>query len=281
LNGESYFFAMNNANKRSLAADLRRPADGALFAELIKTSDVLVENLKPGSLARLGFSYDELKKLNPRLVYCAISGYGVDSVYPGRPAFDTVIQAMCGLMDLTRTDGVPTKIGISIADTLGGTMGLFCILAMLEQRDRTGVGSFIDLAMQDVGIWATQNAWVTEDRPPHAMLACKDGHVAVLGTADQATRATTSARIDPKSSTRDETVAALIKYGLAAAPVRSVDEIGVADQRDGGFIRMVQTGGNRWPLLEPPFRLSRMRDYPLCPIGALGAANEDFRRTES
>ncbi|MBN9051059.1 MAG: CoA transferase [Rhizobiales bacterium] len=281
LNGESYFFTMNNANKRSLAADLRRPDDRALFVELIKKSDVLVENLKPGSLARLGFSYEELKKINPRLVYSAISGYGADSIYPGRPAFDTVIQAMCGLMDLTRAEGVPTKIGISIADTLGGTTSLFCILAMLEQRDRTGIGAFIDLAMQDVGIWATQNAWMTGNRHPHTTLACKDGYVAVLATTDKTTYTLQSAGIDPKASTRDETVAALFKHDLAAAPVRSVDEIGVSDQRDNGFIRMVQAGERRWPLLEPPFRLSRMRDYPLNPIGALGAANEDFRRTES
>ena len=152
LHGESYFFTLNNTNKRSLAVDLRTEKDRALFADLIRGADVLVENLKPGSLARLGFSVEELQALNPRLVYCAISGYGQDSVYPGRPAFDTVIQAMCGLMDLTRAEGVPTKLGISIADTTGGMVGLFYILAMLELRDKTGKGTFIDLAMQDVGL---------------------------------------------------------------------------------------------------------------------------------
>ena len=183
LNGESYFFTLNNTNKRSVALDLRNPNDQAVFNDLIRSSDVLVENLKPGSLARLGFSWDELRKINPKLVYCAISGYGADLVYPGRPAFDTVVQAMYGLMDLTRADDVPTKIGISIADAAGGMMGLFCILAMLEQRDATGHGSFIDLAMQDVVVWLTHTAWRSENRSPHVVLPCRDGEIAAIGDA--------------------------------------------------------------------------------------------------
>jgi crotonobetainyl-CoA:carnitine CoA-transferase CaiB-like acyl-CoA transferase len=281
LDGESYFFTLNNTNKRSLAVDLRKPDDKAAFAELIRNSDVLVENLKPGSLARLGFSWDELKAINPQLVYCAISGFGQDSIYPGRPAFDTVIQAMCGLMDLTRADGVPTKIGISIADTTGGMMGLFCILAMLERREQTGEGCFIDLAMQDVGVWATHTGWRPENRSKHTIVACRDGEVAAVGTPDAVTAQFRSVNIEAKTLPRADVVAALLKAGIPAAAVHTIDEIGVSQRQPGGFIRMVDAGPRRWPLLELPFRLSRMRDYELRPIGELGNANPQFVRKAS
>jgi len=276
LDGDSYFFTLNNTNKRSLALDLRAAEDRAVFVDLIKTTDVLVENLKPGSLARLGFSDKELRAINPRLVYCAISGYGVDSIYPGRPAFDTVVQAMYGLMDLTRADGVPTKIGISIADTAGGMMGLFCILAMLEQRDLSGQGSFIDLAMQDVVVWLTHTAWQASGRSAHVVLPCRDGEVAIIsdqGTIDARLKDT---GIEPASSTRQTIVDALIAANIPAAPVRSVDEVGASER--GHFIRMVKRGDHSWPLLEMPFRLSRMQTYELRPIEALGGANKDFAR---
>jgi crotonobetainyl-CoA:carnitine CoA-transferase CaiB-like acyl-CoA transferase len=278
LNGESYFFTLNNANKRSLAVDLRTERDRALFADLLRGTDVLVENLKPGSLARLGFSVQELHALNPRLVYCAISGYGQDSVYPGRPAFDTVIQAMCGLMDLTRTDDVPTKLGISIADTTGGMVGLFCILAMLELRERTGKGAFIDLAMQDVGLWVTQTGWRPDLRTRHTIVACADGDVAAIGERPGIEKRLAAANCDAAAHTRDEVAATLMGVGIPAAPVRTIDEVGCSEQKPGGFIRLVDAGPSRWPLLELPFRLSRMPDYDLKPIGALGTANAEFTR---
>jgi crotonobetainyl-CoA:carnitine CoA-transferase CaiB-like acyl-CoA transferase len=281
LNGESYFFTLNNTNKRSLALDLRKPEDQAIFTDLIRRSDVLVENLKPGSLARLGFSYDALRTINQKLVYCAISGYGADSVYPGRPAFDTVVQAMYGLMDLTRADDVPTKIGISIADAAGGMMGLFCILAMLEQRDVTGHGSFIDLAMQDVVVWLTHTVWQSEKRSPHVVLSCGDGEVAAIGDAVTIAACLKAANIAPESRNRDEVVKALVAANIPAAPIRTVDEVGLSERHKGGFIRMVDAGNSRWPLLELPFRLSRMRDYELRPIEALGAANAQFARSGS
>lgn len=281
LNGESYFFTLNNANKTSLAVDLRAPEDREVFAQLLRTTDILVENLKPGSLGRLGFSYAELKKINPKLVYCAISGYGIDSVYPGRPAFDTVVQAMSGLMDLTRAEGVPTKIGISIADTMGGMMGLYCILAKLEQRDRTGIGSMIDLAMQDIAVWITHPAWRPADRSPHTVLTCRDGHVVALTDDAAAQAALASTKTEAARSDRDDVIRVLAVAEIPAAPISTVDEIGEREVRDGGLIRLVDAGPNRWPMLELPFKLSRMRDYDLKPISALGAANKTLVRRAS
>ncbi len=158
-NGTSHFFVMSNGEKRSLALDLRSASGRAVFERLLADADVLVENMKPGSLARLGFDPQRLRALNPRLVYCAISGFGLKSAYEGRPAFDTVVQAMCGMMDATRAEGVPMKSGISAADIGGGQVGLLAIVAALERRERTGLGATIDISMQDVGAWLTQTRW--------------------------------------------------------------------------------------------------------------------------
>src|SRR5215813_14381247 len=110
-------------------------------------------------LAKRGFSADELLCLNPRLVYCAVSGFGADSAYPGRAAFDTVIQAMSGIMDLTRAGEVPVKTGISCADIIGAQMAVVAVLGALEARDRLGVGQAIDLSMQDCAAWVTMPLW--------------------------------------------------------------------------------------------------------------------------
>ncbi len=111
--GTSYFFVMSNSGKRSLGVDLRSPQGADFFRRLLRTADVLIENMKPGSLARLGLSQAALAALNSRLVYVAITGFGADSAYTERPAFDTVVQAMCGIMDVTRSGDTPLKAGIS------------------------------------------------------------------------------------------------------------------------------------------------------------------------
>lgn len=158
--GMSWFFPLANSGKRAVALDLSTEAGKQALAALLSGADVLVENLKPGALAKLGFDRRRLTSLNKRLVYCAISGFGADSVYPERPAFDTVIQAMGGLMDLTRDDrNIPYKAGISIADICGGQFALVAILAAIAHRDRTGDGQFIDMSMQDAAAWSTQLAW--------------------------------------------------------------------------------------------------------------------------
>ncbi len=157
--GVSHFFVASNGSKRSLALDLRDAAGAQRLAALLAEADVLVENMKPGTLARLGFSPQRLAQINPQLVYCAISGFGVRSVYEGRPAVDTVIQAMSGMMDATRSGDVPLKTGISTADIAGGETGFLAILAALARRERTGRGGMIDISMQDVAAWMTQSLW--------------------------------------------------------------------------------------------------------------------------
>jgi crotonobetainyl-CoA:carnitine CoA-transferase CaiB-like acyl-CoA transferase len=151
--GMSYFFVLNNTDKRTVALDLKQEADRAFLRTLLADANVLVENLRPGALAKLGFDRRALARINPNLVYCSISGFGIDTAYPSRPAFDTVIQAMGGLMDLTRSDGEPVKIGASAADILGGQAALFSIVARLAESS-CREGTFIEIAMQDVAAWS-------------------------------------------------------------------------------------------------------------------------------
>ncbi|MDO8775359.1 MAG: CoA transferase [Burkholderiaceae bacterium] len=185
--GVSHFFVASNGEKRTVALDLQDASDRAYFAELLKDADVLLENMKPGALARLGFGYEQLRAINPRLVYCAISGFGIDSVYPGRAAVDTVIQAMSGMMDATRSDGTPVKTGISAADITGGQTGLLLILAALTSREKTGQGCAIDVSMQDVGAWMTQHLWNGATIPQPASPS-------ISSVADACTHAQTRAR---------------------------------------------------------------------------------------
>jgi crotonobetainyl-CoA:carnitine CoA-transferase CaiB-like acyl-CoA transferase len=151
--GTSYFFALNNTDKRTISLDLKDAEDRAYLWTLLAGADVLVENLRPGVLAKLGFDRHALADINPSLIYCSISGFGIDTAYPSRPAFDTVIQAMGGLMDLTRSDGEPVKVGASAADIFGGQIALFAIAARLA-APWGGEGKFIEIAMQDVAAWS-------------------------------------------------------------------------------------------------------------------------------
>lgn len=158
-NGQGIFFTFQNADKQSLAIDMASPEGAASLKKLVSTADVLVENLRPGALARKGFGASELLTLNPRLVYCSISGFGADSLYEGRPAFDTVIQAMSGMMAITRIGDMPLKTGPSLADVMGAAFAVVSILGALEHRERSGSGQVIDLSMQDICAWATQTGW--------------------------------------------------------------------------------------------------------------------------
>ena len=158
-NGQSLFYTLSNSDKRCITLDLTTVEGQGCLRSLLETADVLIENLKPGTLTKRGFSADQIAQINPRLIYCAISGFGSDSLYSGRPAFDTVVQAMSGLMDLIKTGDTPLKTGISIADLMGASMSVVAVLAALVFRKRAAQGQSIDLSMQDILSWSTQIAW--------------------------------------------------------------------------------------------------------------------------
>jgi crotonobetainyl-CoA:carnitine CoA-transferase CaiB-like acyl-CoA transferase len=270
--GTGYFFTYTNADKRTLTLDLES-ADGAeILKQLIERSDVLIENLKPGALAKRGFSAEEMARMNPRLIYCAVSGFGEDTVYPGRPAYDTVIQAMSGFMDLTRAGDVPVKSGISSADLMGAEIAVVAILAALEARDKTGFGQFIDLSMQDVGSWLTMTLWNhDQSAPQQMMLSASDGFVVV--EADAPTMKAGLPAGFATEGTREALCAALKEAGWQAAPVFSARETLEADQtraRDLLF-HAQDADGDEWPLLASPLRLKGTPPVVKRPMGNLGS----------
>ena len=256
--GQGYFFTYTNSDKRSLVLDLRNDADTGVLRELVRSADVLIENLKPGALARRGFSAEGVAALNPRLVYCSISGFGARSLYAGRPAYDSVVQAMSGLMDVVRSDGVPVKCGISSADLMGAEMGVLTVLAALAWRDRTGRGQYIDLSMQDIAAWLTQTAWGEgmAGRSPASVIACSDGHIVAEIAAGRPAELAREALMGAGDLTRDEAVARLARCGVPAAPVRTVHEMLAEPQTAArGLWLNVTDGGETWPLLANPMRL--------------------------
>ena len=273
--GTSYFFALNNTDKQTLSLDLKQAADCAHLRTLLADADVLVENLRPGALAKLGFDREALGAINPRLIYCSISGFGMASAYPARPAFDTVIQAMGGLMDLTRSNGEPVKLGASGADILGGQAALLAIVARLAEPARQA-GTFVEISMQDVAAWCALFAAGNRAREGMAV-ACIDGHVWLESNerfdADALAARAKQARCG--SLTRASAVAAFGDMGVSAVPVARVHEL----IEDGDFLADVlsvarDANGGFWPILKVPYRLSRtparVRAVPGAPLKYAG-----------
>jgi crotonobetainyl-CoA:carnitine CoA-transferase CaiB-like acyl-CoA transferase len=148
--GDSAYFHAINRNKRSVSVNLRDPAGQDLVRRLAAKCDVLIENLRPGGLAKYGLGYDALSKENPRLVYASISGFGQDGPYRDQPAYDMVVQALSGGMSLTgEADGRPVRSGLPIGDLAAGLYAVIGITAALEARHCTGQGQYIDVAMLD------------------------------------------------------------------------------------------------------------------------------------
>ncbi len=147
---ESAYFLSVNRNKKSVTLDLKAKEGKEILTKLIKASDVLVENFRAGVMESLGFGYAKVKKLNPRLVYCSISGYGQTSSRSHQPSYDLIVQGESGLMDVTGfPDGAPTKVGISLADVTAGTLAFEGIMLALFHRERTGKGQQVDISLLD------------------------------------------------------------------------------------------------------------------------------------
>ena len=152
----SYFTACNR-NKRSITIDIAKPEGQAIIRQMAVQSDILVENFKVGGLQHYGLDYASLKALNPRLIYCSVTGFGQDGPYAERAGYDLMIQAMSGMMSITgRADGTPgggpQRVGVAITDLFTGIYATSAILAALEVRNRTGQGQHIDMALLDVGM---------------------------------------------------------------------------------------------------------------------------------
>lgn len=155
-------FLAQNSGKRSVTVDLKNPAGKEAFTALVREADVLLENFRPGVLARLGFGWETLHELNPKLVYCAISGFGQSGPLRDRPAYDQIIQGLAGMMAVTGTGETgPLRAGYPVADTLGGMAAAFGTCAALVRRQSTGEGSQVDVSMLETAV--TAMGWVTSN----------------------------------------------------------------------------------------------------------------------
>ena len=200
VRGQSSHFTWLNRNKESLALDVKQPEARAALLQLLKTADVLVQNLAPGAAARMGLSYEALKGHNPRLIVCDISGYGANGPYRDKKAYDLLIQSEAGFLSVTGTPETPSKSGISVADIAAGMYAYTNILSALLLRGKTGEGSHIDVSMLEaMGEWMGYPMYYAFDGAPppprtgasHASIypygpfAAGDGGTVMLGLQNE------------------------------------------------------------------------------------------------
>lgn len=198
--GESGLFMLVNKAKKSVTLNLKSPRGVEILHRLVKDSDILVANFRPGADVALGADYETLRKINPGLVHARISGFGQQGPLSSRPAYDIVAQAMSGLMSITgEADGPPTRVGESIGDLCAGLHACWSILAAIRHRDRTGAGQHLDIAMTDslvsmmvtplsLHLFANANPGRTGNRHPISTpfdsYPCRDGYVVIAVASD-------------------------------------------------------------------------------------------------
>jgi crotonobetainyl-CoA:carnitine CoA-transferase CaiB-like acyl-CoA transferase len=159
---QATYFTACNRNKRAITLDMAKPEGQALIRQMAAQSDILVENFKVGGLKAYGLDYESLKAINPRLIYCSVTGFGQDGPYAERAGYDLMIQAMSGMMSITgQADGTPgggpMRVGVAVIDIFTGVYATSAILAAIEVRHRTGEGQHIDMALLDVGMAVLAN----------------------------------------------------------------------------------------------------------------------------
>ena len=193
--GVSAPFLAVNRNKRGMVLDLKQPRGAAILKKLVATADVLIENYRPGVARRLGVDYATLAAINPRLIYCSISGFGQTGPYADRGGYDLIAQGMSGIMSATGSEGgAPVKVGVPITDLGAGLFGVFGILCALRARHVTGRGQLVDTSLFEAGLalsaWEATEYWFTGQVPrglgtahrlnaPYQAFRASDGHFTV------------------------------------------------------------------------------------------------------
>ena len=172
INGHSAYNEMTSRNKKSLSLNLKSEEGVEIFRRLLKTADVVVENFKPGTAAKLGVDYESARKVKPDIIYCSISGFGQTGPEAKSPAYAIIAEAMSGHMDLTGfPETAPCKTGLSIGDSMAAVYGAFSIMMSLFQRSLTGEGQYIDVSMLDCLFFATESAVInTSVLPPERVI---------------------------------------------------------------------------------------------------------------
>ncbi len=308
--GFSAYFGNLNAGKKSIACNLKSPEIVALIRQMVATCDILVENFRPGVMQRFGLDYATLRDINPRLIYCSISGYGQTGPKALFPAYAPVIHAASGfdMVNLRYQDGAerPATSGIFVADVLGGTHAFGAIQAALYQRERTGEGQHIDVSMLEamVGmlVFETQEAQFPGDarRPLYTPLKTRDGFIMVAPTSPRNFEQLADAvehpewREDPRFRTNadrnanwatllaltekwteqhlsEDAEAILSRHGVPCARYREIGEL-LDDPQLAvrGAFAEIVDGAGRYKVSNPPFRMSGSRVEARDHVSCLG-----------
>ncbi len=218
-------FLAQNANKKSITLNLKKKEAKEIFLRLVAESDVVVENFRPGVMSRLGFGWDAMKAVNPRLVYCAISGFGQDGPDADKPAYDQIIQGLSGTMAVNGDERLnPLRCGFPVCDTVGGLTAAFAIMTALFHRERTGEGQMIDVALLDAVLplmgWVAANLLIGGQQPvlmgndnftaaPSGVFRTGDGHVNIAANKQEQWESVCDAlgvpelKTDPRFAERD------------------------------------------------------------------------------
>jgi len=194
-------FLAQNANKKSLTLNLKDPQAKEIFKKLVKTADVVVENFRPDVMTRLGFSYKVLSEINPRIIYCAISGFGQTGPDALKPAYDQIIQGLSGVMAINGDERLnPLRCGFPVCDTVGGLNAAFAVMGALYHREKTGQGQFIDVALLDSIMplmgWVAANLLIGRQQPvlmgndnftaaPSGVFRTKDGYMNIAANKQE------------------------------------------------------------------------------------------------
>jgi formyl-CoA transferase len=263
-NGHSATFMTMNRGKRGLAVDLKQPEGVQIVRKLAAAADVFVQNYRPGVVERLGLGHADLSKLNPRLVYCQISGFGNTGPYAGRGGYDLIAQGMSGVISVTGDeDGPPAKSGIPLADLAAGLFGAYGILCALEHRDRTGEGQLVDTSLLEAAmaltVWESAEYWVTGQAPrpmgsahrlsaPYQALRAADGYFTIGASNDKlfagfcAVLARKDLLEDPRFATRAARLANRREL------TREVEEMTAREPRAAWLARLEQAGVPAGPI---------------------------------
>jgi CoA:oxalate CoA-transferase len=260
-------FLAQNANKKSVTLNLKAPEGKEIFLRLARTADVVVENFRPDVMGRLGLSYETLSALNPRLVYCGISGFGKDGPDALKPAYDQIIQGLSGEMAINGDERLnPLRAGFPVCDTVGGLNAAFAIMAALFHRERTGEGQQIDVALLDSIMplmgWVAANLLIGGQQPslmgndnftaaPSGVFRTKDGHINIAANKQEQWESVADVlgvpelKADERFRERDARkrnragLTPLLEAKLAARPTAEwVDALNAKDVPAGAILRL-------------------------------------------
>ncbi len=286
-------FLAQNSNKKSLTLNTKSPDGREIFKRLAKSSDVLVENFRPDVMDRLGLGYTVLSEINPRLVYCAISGFGKTGPDAFKPAYDQIIQGLSGVMAVNGDERLnPLRAGFPVCDTVGGLNAAFAVMAALYHREKTGEGQFIDVAMLDSVMplmgWVAANLLIGGQQPvlmgndnftaaPSGTFRTKDGYINIAANKQEQWEAlcdevgVPELRTDPRFQKRDvrkrnrKELTPLLEAKLAERSTDAwVEQLNARDVPSGAILGLEQA------LKQPQIRHRQtLKDVPVEGIGTI------------